>query len=134
MFGLFKKRLLEVELPPVLGVPALPQQELIVTSEGRMHIRPELLVGSALRRRPTTYYRAEQPPKRGMWVYYQGEIGILTNLMAGDVAEVMLTDAQGLNKEPIKVQADQLRQAYLHEIPEPRRPALDIGTRLGYIV
>jgi hypothetical protein len=81
---------------------------------------------------------------RGMWVWWDGKPGIITEvryqeLMVGNnplkvptVVDVMLTDELGINKVAIQAHVAEVRQAKLEEIPGPRRPAAEIGQRMGY--
>ena len=80
----------------------------------------------------------------GMWVRWENQTGIITRITYDELAletarlkipvvvDVMLTDDEGLNKLAIQVRAGEIRQARLEEIPGPRRPAVEIGRRMGY--
>jgi hypothetical protein len=67
-----------------------------------------------------------------MWVNFSGKVGILTDLSPGDIASVMLTDANGMNLLAVTCRASELRQATYEEIPLKRRPDMDMARRLGY--
>lgn len=105
---------------------------LVVDTGGPTELPENLRHASALKRRWSTSTRNEQPPKRGMWVRHHGKTGILTDLAAGDVASVMITDDKGLNVAQISVSASELRQATYEEIPAPRRPDMELARKLGY--
>jgi len=108
------------------------QKTMEVYPSGGQSVPSHVAIGSALKRRPTSRFGNDQSPKRGMWVVYKGKVGILKMIEVGDVATVTLVDALGLGESEIHVPADQLRQAYLDEIPEPRRPSLKVAATFGY--
>lgn len=83
--------------------------------------------------------------RKGMWVTLEsGEIGILTGCSVDGIGEVTMTKYDGTtvmtldsNDKAVplvilKPLAD-LRQAYIEEIPEPRRPDRGTLAKLGYI-
>lgn len=71
--------------------------------------------------------------RKGMWVVYADRVGIAASIKkAGTVAEFHRVDEKGLTSMVIpEVPVDELRQARLSEIPEPRRPSRT-NPRLGY--
>ena len=82
--------------------------------------------------------------RNGMWVVKGGQVGILTGMGVDAVAEVTLAKADGTTKmmldesdKPVAVRvmsrAEDLRQAYIEEIPESRRPDVDALRAMGYI-
>ena len=106
---------------------------LEVKSTASPNIDISLAVTSAFRRRGTTKTPLEQPPKRGMWVVFNNKVGILRDLLAGDLADIMLVEQDfGLNIQSLIVPANQLRQAWFEEIPRRRRPDLELARSLGY--
>lgn len=116
------------------SAPAAPTHVIHeVKISGRRDLPTDLRHASALKRRPTIHYSAHQSPKRGMWVRYQDRTGILTDLQEGDLAVIMLVDDQfGMNVLQITAAAQDVRQAHIHEIPEPRRPDKETAQRMGY--
>lgn len=62
--------------------------------------------------------------RRGMWVDYQGRVGILYRF-DGDKVEVHLVDQDGLTEEIVKVPMEAVRQANKHQVPECRRGNID---------
>lgn len=73
--------------------------------------------------------------RRGMWVTDGAfpRAAILMELDARGQALVMRVDAAGLNEAPLQIPANQLRQAFLDEIPEARftRPKAEFEA-MGY--
>lgn len=88
--------------------------------------------------------------RKGMWVHSiqemsdpLGYVGILTGCSADAIAEVTVTKPDGSNVMTLNehdhavplvvfVHVSTLRQAYIDEIPLPRRPRLDVLRSLGY--
>lgn len=105
------------------------QREVIAPTEAKP--LPKTL-SSALRRRPTAAFPYHSPPRRGMWVRYGNQTGILTDISDADVASFTLVDEQGLNVMPVRVPAHMIRQAYIDEIPAPRRPSPEKAAAMGY--
>jgi hypothetical protein len=109
----------------------------VVAGAGARGIHPAVANASALRRAATSRAPAGQSPKRGMWVVRETPDGnsppsILTGIVSGDVAQLMAVDELGLNLFAWSCPAMELRQAYLDEIPERRRPDLEHAAALGY--
>lgn len=69
--------------------------------------------------------------RRGMWVVFNGDIGILTECQPL-TAQMMLVDERGENRLEIPVNPWLTRQAKLSEIPAPRRFDADTARRLNY--
>lgn len=138
MFSRFRRKPAEPE-------PAAPPAQRLVVDAGPRQIPQHLRNGSALRRNPTALRNYETPPKRGMWVYHNGAVGILTDLEPGDVAVVAVVDEVGHNltrpantvtgteNVVVRVPAAELRQATVHEIPKARRPTAEHAANLGYL-
>lgn len=111
---------------PFKGSGQAPQRRVVVP-----HINPLpkiVAMRSALKRRVPAGY-----PRVGMWVRYGSRTGILKGITPGDVATVMLVDDKGENVSDIFVPANTLRQAYVDEIPVPRRPTRAQAELLGYL-
>ncbi len=81
--------------------------------------------------------------RTGMWVAKDGKIGILTGMGIDGIAEITLTKIDGGTQmmldehdKPVSVRvmarAEDVRQAFIEEIPETRRPAFDTLLALGY--
>lgn len=62
--------------------------------------------------------------RRGMWVNYQGRVGIL-HKMDGVLAEVHLVDKDGLTEEIVKAEVREICQAGKSQVPECRRGNID---------
>jgi len=105
---------------------------VVHTTGGGRKLDPQVIAVSQLRRRQTIQGSYPAPPKKGMWVVYEHKTGILITIEPGDVATVMLVDDVGHNVVEIHVPAVNLRQAWFEEIPEARRPALELAQRFGY--
>jgi len=119
-------------LDRIFNRPAPRTFEVPVT-RGPRGLHPELSAISKLRRRPCNGNLLETPPKRGMWITYQGKPGVLTNLLPGDIAVVMLVDpTEGTNVAEFHVEASSVQQAWFEEIPLGRRPPVDQARALGY--
>ena len=105
----------------------------VVNPEGRLGITLGLAGASALRRRVSTVHNVDPTPKRGMWVMHEAEqrVGILTDLQPGDIATVMLTAEDGTNLLQVERPASEFRQATFAEIPNPRKPSVDVARRPG---
>lgn len=82
--------------------------------------------------KPSKLLLAHYNMRRGMWVMYKDAIGILTDLNSEGVAKVMLVDNKGLNKLEVVCRAENLRQAYIQEIPQARVPNHRLLIALGY--
>lgn len=110
-----------------------PLARTYVAPTGAPRSIPELLAArSALRRRATTHTPYETLPAKGMWVVYDGRIGILRDLGLEDVADVMLVNEDRTNALEVHVPAASLRQAWLEEIPLASRPDAVTGAAAGY--
>jgi len=72
----------------------------------------------------------------GMWVMRNGEwprAGILTELTADGMARVMTTQEDGTNQLSVLLPVQSIRQAFLDEIPTPRRhKRTDLLVAMGY--
>jgi hypothetical protein len=69
--------------------------------------------------------------RQGMWVRFNDKIGILDKIQNGG-CEVHLTNDAGETEFVVLAGANQLQQATLNDIPEPRRPSPEFGASLGY--
>lgn len=94
-------------------------------------------------------FAAQRGLRRGMWVTVTGgPTGILVGLDVTGVAQVQLLEDDGTNKVTIEKRPDgsqhlvpliipkavtALRQAFLEEIPAPRRPDAETAARFGYV-
>lgn len=80
----------------------------------------------------------------GMWVVYDGRVGVLefaaadrdeerAMKMAG-IATVSIVDRDGVNELILRgIPVGELRQATYDEIPPARRPSKILATKLGYL-
>ena len=114
--------------------PDARTHEVAIT--GRRDLDAGLAANSRLRRRPTPQQPEGGKPKRGMWVTYLGKTGILIDMIEGDLCRVQVVEPlNGHNQEEqylddqsktryrnliLTVPADELRQAWLDEIPRAR--------------
>jgi hypothetical protein len=83
--------------------------------------------------------------RENMWAVALGQVGIVTACNGDGIAEVTLANGDGSTKMaidesgqkliPAKIglPAAEIRQAYIEEIPESRRPAVDALRAMGYI-
>lgn len=80
----------------------------------------------------------------GMWVVYEGSVGIMEFAAADRNEEramrdagiccVSVVDENGVNKFILRgVRVAELRQATFDEIPAARRPSIAVGKMLGYL-
>lgn len=72
------------------------------------------------------------PLRRGMWVVFGGNTGILVRAKELGIGEVHLVNAAGETVEVVDAPLDSLRQARWDEIPEPRRPEREMAAAMGY--
>jgi hypothetical protein len=117
-------------LDRIFNKPAADAQSLVVPQRSNIH--HATLADAGLR--------------SGMWVVPNGggAVGILTGCAPDGIAEVTLVKPDGTtqmtldaNDQPVPavshVLVGALRQAYLDEIPEPRRSNRHTLARLGYV-
>lgn len=71
-------------------------------------------------------------PRRGAWAVVDGTTCIVTGFSAG-TASIDFVDETGCTTVAAQVDRAALRQATLAEIPEPRRPAPEVGALYGYV-
>lgn len=81
--------------------------------------------------------------RKGMWVFKDGQIGIITGCRIDALVEVTLIKPDGTTHmmldandkavpEVVLSSVSNLRRATISEIPEPRRPSLDALQSMGY--
>lgn len=85
--------------------------------------------------------------RRGMWVIYGTQVGILVGLDGSGQAKVQIVEGDGTNamtleQRPDRTQhlvpliittgAEHVKQARHEQIPAPRRPPEDLAARFGY--
>jgi hypothetical protein len=99
---------------------------------GTPHVDPVLFQQSALRRRPTLTQHMYTAPVLGMWVVYGNRTGILTGLLMNDTYEIMIVKPDGTNDHSMRALGQELRQAWLEEIPAGRRSSLEEMMHMGY--
>lgn len=74
----------------------------------------------------------ENKLRRAMWVMTPSGVGIVQGVYKGFI-EVQLTDKAGLNLAKQSFPANEVSQAKLGQIPQPRRPSEQHGNSLGYL-
>lgn len=81
--------------------------------------------------------------RKGMWAVTENSVGIITGCGLDGIAELTVIKADGTTQMtivddkavPLVVLAgvESLRQAYIDEIPESRRPSVDALHSMGYV-
>jgi hypothetical protein len=72
--------------------------------------------------------------RKGMWVLYEGRVGILVKFNSELDAEVHLVNENGTTAMALpSVSLADLTQAAFNNIPEERRPDEATARRLGYL-
>lgn len=73
--------------------------------------------------------------RKGMWVNYRGQVGILIPEKAGvdTILTVHLVDDKGATTQVVPVEVGEFSQAAWKDIPTTRRPNEATARRLGYL-
>lgn len=125
MFGWFKKtqeieKITERTIEKEVTVP----KEIIV--EKVVEVPKEVIIEKVVEvHRDVPHIKRKQGGfRRGMWVDYQGRVGILFR-PDGDKYEVHLVAQDGTTEEVVKASLSDLQQARKSQVPECRRGAID---------
>jgi hypothetical protein len=69
---------------------------------------------------------------RGKWVIVANQVGIISDTSEAGYFIVDLVDPQGITVSRGRCEVGSVRLARRDEIPEPRRPSVELGQSLGY--
>lgn len=76
---------------------------------------------------------ASKELRKGMWVVLDDDrVGILVSFLDFGTSEVHLVNGEGETILVVQKPTSELRQAAFTDIPESRRPALNVARQLGY--